>query len=48
MIAESVKVKMVFLAAVFFALDAFRIQNKVVSWTPAAFCCLVIALFLIG
>ena len=35
------------LAAVFFALDAFRVDGKIISWTPAAFCCLVLALFLL-
>lgn len=34
------------LAAVFFGLDAFHVPGPV-GWTPAAFCLLVIALFLI-
>ena len=32
--------------AIFFALDAFRVSGPV-SWTPAAFCLIVIALFLL-
>lgn len=34
------------LAAIFFGLDAFRVSGPI-SWTPAAFCLLVVALFLI-
>lgn len=34
-------------AALFFGAEAFRVSNPLFSWTPAAFCLLVIALFLV-
>ena len=42
----SIETVLYFLAAVGFGLDAFRAGGPI-SWTPAAFCLLVVALFLI-
>ena len=42
----SIETVLYFLAAVGFGLDAFRAGGPI-SWTPAAFCLLTIALFLI-
>jgi hypothetical protein len=33
-------------AAILFALDAFRVTGPI-NWTPAGFCCLTIALFIV-
>lgn len=35
------------LAALFFGAEAFRVPNPIFTWTPAAFCLLTIALFLL-
>jgi hypothetical protein len=42
----SLSVILIVAAAVFFALEAFRVSGPV-SWTPAGFCFLTIALFLL-
>jgi len=34
------------IAAIFFALDALHVSGPI-SWTPAGFCCLTLALFLV-
>jgi cytochrome c oxidase subunit IV len=41
-----IKTILFILAAIFFGLDAFRVPGKI-SWTPAGFCVLTIALFLV-
>jgi cytochrome c oxidase subunit IV len=42
----SIEFLLYLLSALFFALDAFRVSGPI-SWTPAAFCLLTIALFLL-
>lgn len=34
------------LAAIFFALDAFRVSGPL-NWTPAGFCCLTLSLLVL-
>lgn len=35
------------LAAIFFGAEALHVPNPIFSWTPAAFCLLTIALWLV-
>jgi len=43
----SVQLVFVILAIVFFCLDGFQVKHPTVSWTPFAFACLTIAVFIV-
>jgi hypothetical protein len=40
------KIILFIIAAILFGLDAFRVPGPI-NWTPAAFCVLVVAVFLV-
>jgi len=41
------KIVFIFLAAIFFLLDGFKVQSERFNWTPLGFCSLTIALLLL-
>ena len=43
----SIQILLFILAAIAFALDAFKVSAAAVSWTPLGYCLLTIALFLV-